>query len=70
MKAKAPLFQSLPGSSSVPCEAPAPAGARRVLVAERNQIALRPVDLEATVAPERHLLRDWICRRFMARAGQ
>ena len=40
-------------------EAPAPAGTPRVLMAERNQIALRPVDLEATVGPEHAVRSVW-----------
>lgn len=59
MKEQATLFQSLPESSSVPSEAPAPAGTPRVLMAERNQIALRPVDLEATVGPEHAVRSVW-----------
>lgn len=53
------FFPSLPESSSVRSEAPAPAGTPRVLVAERNQIALRPVDLEATVGPEHAVRSVW-----------
>ena len=59
MKEQATLFQSLPESSSVPSEAPAPAGTPRVLMAERNQIALRPMDLEATVGPEHAVRSVW-----------
>ena len=50
------FFPSLPESRS---EAPAPAGTPRVLMAERNQIALRPVDLEATVGPEHAVRSVW-----------
>ena len=59
MKEQASLFQSLPESSSVRSEAPAPAGTPRVLMAERNQIALRPMDLEATVGPEHAVRSVW-----------
>ena len=59
MKEQATLFQSLPESSSVRSEAPAPAGTPRVLMAERNQIALRPMDLEATVGPEHAVRSVW-----------
>ena len=58
MNEQSSFFPSLPekpGSS----EAPAPAGTPRVLMAERNQIALRAVDLEATVGPEHAVRNVW-----------
>lgn len=51
------LFPSLPESSTACSKTPLPAGAPRVLTAQRNQIALRPLDLEATVGPE-HVVRN------------
>jgi transposase len=59
MNEQGSFFPSLPESSSVRSEAPAPAGTPRVLMAERNQIALRPVDLEATVGPEHAVRGVW-----------
>jgi transposase len=53
------FFPSLPESSLVACPAPTPAGAPRLLMAQRNQIALRPVDLEATVGPEHAVRNVW-----------
>lgn len=53
------FFPSLPESSSVRSEVPSPAGAPRVLMAQRNQIALRPMDLEATVGPEHAVRNVW-----------
>jgi transposase len=53
------FFPSLPESSSVASQAPTPAAAPRVLMAQRNQIALRPVDLEATVGPEHAVRNVW-----------
>jgi transposase len=57
MNEQSSFFPSLPESSSVASQAPIPAAAPRVLMAQRNQIALRPVDLEATVGPE-HVVRN------------
>src|SRR6266545_3302924 len=57
MNEQSSFFPSLPESISVASQAPTPAAAPRVLMAQRNQIALRPVDLEATVGPE-HAVRD------------
>ena len=59
MNEQGSFFPSLPESSSVGSEAPGPAGTPRVLMAERNQIALRPVDLEATVGPEHAVRGVW-----------
>ena len=53
------LFPSLPQSSAACYETRAPAGAPRVLTAQRDQIALRPVDLEATVGPEHAVRNVW-----------
>ena len=59
MNEQTSFFPSLPESSSVASEAPGPAGTPRVLMAQRNQIALRPVDLEATVGPEHAVRNVW-----------
>jgi transposase len=53
------FFPSLPESNSVPSRTPIPAGAPRVLRAQRNQIALRPVDLEGTIGPEHAVRNVW-----------
>jgi transposase len=53
------LFPSLPQSSAACSETRPPAGAPRVLTAQRDQIALRPVDLEATVGPEHAVRNVW-----------
>jgi transposase len=53
------LFPSLPQSSGACSETRPPAGAPRVLTAQRDQIALRPVDLEATVGPEHAVRNVW-----------
>jgi transposase len=59
MNEQSSLFPSLSESSSVPSQAPTQAGAPRVLMAQRNQIALRPMDLEATVGPEHTVRNVW-----------
>jgi len=59
MNEQSSLFPSLSESISVPSQAPTQAGAPRVLMAQRNQIALRPVDLEATVGPEHAVRNVW-----------
>ena len=59
MNEQSSFFPSLPESSSVPSEVPTPAAAPRVLMAQRNQIALRPMDLEATVGPEHAVRNVW-----------
>jgi transposase len=59
MNEQSSLFPSLSESSSVPSQAPTQAGAPRVLMAQRNQIALRPMDLEATVGPEHAVRNVW-----------
>ena len=59
MNEQSSFFPSLPESSSVASQAPGPAGTPRVLMAQRNQIALRPVDLEATVGPEHPARNVW-----------
>jgi transposase len=59
MNEQSSFFPSLPESSSVASQAPIPAAAPRVLMAQRNQIALRPVDLEATVGPEHAVRNVW-----------
>jgi transposase len=53
------LFQSLPENSRARSEVATPADALRVLTAQRNQIALRPVDLEATVGPDHPVRNVW-----------
>jgi len=53
------LFPSLPESSAACFKAPGPTGVPRVLMAQRNQIALRPMDLEATVGPEHAVRNVW-----------
>jgi len=53
------LFQSLPENSRARSEVTTPADAPRVLTAQRNQIALRPVDLEATVGPDHPVRNVW-----------
>ena len=53
------LFPSLPESSASSSEAPGRTGAARVLTAQRDQIALRAVDLEATVGPEHAVRNVW-----------
>jgi transposase len=53
------LFPSLPQSSVAGAKTPSPTGAPRVLTAQRDQIALRPVDLEATVGPEHAVRNVW-----------
>src|ERR671910_2673918 len=59
MNEQSSFFPSLPESSSVASQAPIPAAAPRVLMAQRNQIALRPVDLEATVGPDHPVRNVW-----------
>jgi transposase len=53
------LFQSLPQNSWARSEVATPADAPRVLTAQRNQIALRPVDLEATVGSDHPVRNVW-----------
>lgn len=53
------LFQSLPENSRTQSEVASPGDAPRVLTAQRNQIALRPVDLEATVGPDHPVRNVW-----------
>jgi len=59
MNEQSSFFPSLSESSSVPFQAPPQAGPPRVLMAQRNQIALRPMDLEATVGPEHAVRNVW-----------
>lgn len=59
MNEQSSLFPSLAESGSVPSQAPTQASAPRVLMAQRNQIALRPMDLEATVGPEHAVRNVW-----------
>jgi transposase len=53
------LFRSLPQSSVAGSKTPSPSGAPRVLTAQRDQIALRPIDLEGTVGPEHAVRNVW-----------
>lgn len=53
------LFPSLPQSTAGSSKTPNPTGAPRVLTAQRDQIALRPVDLEATVGPDHPVRNVW-----------
>src|SRR5215471_18451133 len=53
------LFPSLPESSAACCQTPGPTAAPRVLTAERDQIALRAVDIESTVGPEHAVRNVW-----------
>lgn len=57
MSEQSSLFPGLPESRSVAVQTSTAAGTARVLMAQRNQIALRPMDLEATVGAE-HAVRD------------
>jgi len=59
MNEQSSFFPSLSESSSVPSQAAPQAGTPRVLMAQRNQIALRPMDLEATVGPEHAVRNVW-----------
>jgi transposase len=59
MNEQSSFFPSLSESSAVPSQAPTQAGTPRVLMAQRNQIALRPMDLEATVGPEHAVRNVW-----------
>ena len=52
MNEQSALFPSLPESKTVTQQASTRDQAPRVLVPQRNQIELRPVDLEATLVPE------------------
>jgi transposase len=53
------LFPSLPESTTVTPQTPTQDFTPRVLMAERNQIALRPIDLEATVGLEHPVRNVW-----------
>jgi transposase len=53
------LFPSLPPSSAACSKTSPPVAAPRVLTAQRDQIALRPVDLEATVGREHEVRNVW-----------
>jgi transposase len=59
MNEQSSLFPSLPENSSVAAPESSAAATPRVLTAQRNQIALRPVDLEATVGPEHAVRNVW-----------
>jgi transposase len=53
------LFPFLPQTSVSGAKTPSRTGAPRVLTAQRDQIALRPMDLEATVGPEHAVRNVW-----------
>ena len=57
MSEQSALFPRLAESRSVAVQTSTAAGRARVLMGQRNQIALRPMDLEATVGAE-HAVRD------------
>lgn len=59
MNEQSPLFPSLPESTSVTPQTPTQDHTPRVLMPQRNQIALRPIDLEATVGPEHPVRNVW-----------
>jgi transposase len=59
MNEQSPLFPSLPESTSVTPQTPIQDSTPRVLMPQRNQIALRPIDLEATVGPEHPVRNVW-----------
>lgn len=59
MDEQSSLFPSLPESTSVTSQSPNPDPTARVLMAQRNQIELRPIDLEATVGPDHPVRNVW-----------
>lgn len=59
MDEQSSLFPSLPESTSVTSQSPSPDPTARVLMAQRNQIELRPIDLEATVGPDHPVRNVW-----------
>jgi transposase len=59
MDEQSSLFRSLPQSSAACSKTPPAGGTARVLTAQRNQIALRPVDLESTVGAEHTVRNVW-----------
>ena len=59
MNEQSPLFPSLPESTSVTPQTQTQDHPPRVLMPQRNQIALRPIDLEATVGPEHPVRNVW-----------
>ena len=59
MNEQSSLFPILPESTSVTPQTPAQDRTPRVLTPQRNQIALRPIDLEATVGPEHAVRSVW-----------
>jgi len=59
MDEQSSLFPSLPESASVTSQSPSPDPTARVLMAQRNQIELRPIDLEATVGPDHPVRNVW-----------
>lgn len=59
MNEQSMLFASLPESAAVNQSGASPQGAPRVLLAERNQIALRAVDLDATIGLDHPARNVW-----------
>ena len=59
MNEQSSLFPSLPESSSVTPQTPTQDHPPRVLMPQRNQIALRPIDLESTLAFDHPARRVW-----------
>jgi transposase len=59
MNEQSSLFPSLPESTSVTPQTPTQDHIPRVLMPQRNQIALRPIDLESTVGPEHPVRNVW-----------
>jgi transposase len=59
MNEQSPLFASLPESASVTAQTATQDPTPRVLMPQRNQIALRPIDLEATVGAEHPVRNVW-----------
>ena len=53
------LFESAPESAAVVRSSPGGRGIARVLVAERNQIALRALDLDATIGLDHPARNVW-----------
>jgi transposase len=59
MSEQASLFPSSPESGLVPPHTPTNDAAPRMLMAQRNQIALRPIDLEATLGADHPARSVW-----------
>ena len=63
------LFESAPESAAVVQSSPGGRGIARVLVAERNQIALRALDLEATIGLDHPARNVWAFVEGMELSG-